>query len=424
MPFDFEVWHKKDVELRWQRQTMSFAVAQELFSSHAVDTGSRLLLDSLQPDDVSTRGVVADFGCGYGVLGLAWKRRKPDWSVRLIDRDALAVDFAAWNAERLGYGPGANVDGLVALGLDSAPLEGFDLILWNVPGKAGESVLRSLCVDVGAGLCSGGLAALVVVNPLAAALRSAFKSRSDLTITRDETSGGHSVLHIKKNVLAKVTEVAGDPFDRGVFDRAQTTFDTIFGRYALIPVTGLPEFESLSFATGVMLTAMRHLPETPGSVLVRGCGQGHAAVIALLTTGPKRFTLVDRDLLALRASKRALVQQGLSAEHVTSCAVSDIGSAALTNRGADTAIIMLEDEMRPAIMGALVQDVEALASAGLQVLVGGGSTRVTRLLALVAKRKRWTQKASVRKHGARAAVLTIEPLEAVPGVPAPWGRLP
>jgi len=72
-----ERWYKKQVDLVWRGQRLSLAVAQELFSSHDVDAGSKLLLRSLDPDQFPDAGRAIDFGCGYGVLGLAWQQAKP-----------------------------------------------------------------------------------------------------------------------------------------------------------------------------------------------------------------------------------------------------------------------------------------------------------------------------------------------------------
>src|SRR5680860_833723 len=102
-----ERWHKKDVMLTWNTRQTNYAVAQELFSSHEVDAGSKLLLRSLDVTPFPERGHAIDFGCGYGVLGLAWRDALPGWTVDLVDRDALAVAFSRWNAVRLGLDDGS-----------------------------------------------------------------------------------------------------------------------------------------------------------------------------------------------------------------------------------------------------------------------------------------------------------------------------
>ena len=132
-----ERWYKKDVVLTWNARQSRFAVAQELFSSHDVDAGSRLLLRSLDLPSFPSEGHALDYGCGYGVLGLAFREQMPGWQVTLVDRDALAVGFSFWNADRPGMGDGS-VRCRIGLGVDGGPANGWDLVLWNVPGKAGE----------------------------------------------------------------------------------------------------------------------------------------------------------------------------------------------------------------------------------------------------------------------------------------------
>ena len=401
-------WYKKEVWLQWQGPSLSFAVAQELFSSHAIDTGSRLLLNSLRGEQCPDRGTALDYGCGYGVLGLAWKKLKPAWNVCLVDRDALAVEFAAWNAERLGFAPGSGVECAVGLGAEGGPPEGFDLILWNVPGKAGESVVRRLAGDIGDALVGNGLAALVVVNPLAGALRSVYEARPDLSIGVDAAFAEHTILHIKKNTPDVTAGTRIAPFERGVFDRDPRTFPAPTGPYTLTPVIGLPEYESHSHQTTLTLSGVDKLPRSPHSaVLIFGCGQGHIPVAVHVMHGVTRFILVDRDLLALEASSRALLAAGVVEDRVTRFARSAIGSYGSDMRPIDMAFVRLDDQQRPAVMTALVEDLAALAPPGLTVVVGGGSTSVSRFLGLVAKQRGWKLGSRSRRHGASAAILTL-----------------
>lgn len=406
-----EDWYKKDVPLQWRGMTLSLAVSQALFSSHTVDVGTRLLLKSLRPDELAASGSALDFGCGYGVLGLAWKSVKPGWTVHLVDRDALAVEFSAWNAERLDLDPGKSVACAVGLGPEGASPDGFDLILWNVPGKAGAAVLRRLAADVADALGTGGLAALVIVNPLAALVRSEYEGRPDLHITLDEESSDHTVLHIIRKAGAEPgaepLEGWTGPFERGVFDREPRTFVTLAGTYTMTPVVGLPEYESLSHETVLMVAALRDLERSPESLLVFGCGQGHVPVAAHMTGGTSSYTLIDRDLLALKAAARSLKEVGVPQGSVRSLASPEIGPMSLGAAPVEAAVVRLDDQLPPAVMMALARDLEAVSPGELPVLAAGGSTSVSRLLAIVRKRAGWKLRARSRKHGASTAVLTV-----------------
>jgi 16S rRNA (guanine1207-N2)-methyltransferase len=302
-----ERWHKKDVTLTWNTRRTSFAVAQELFSSHDVDAGSKLLLRSLDVTTLPVHGHAIDFGCGYGVLGLAIRDVLTGWTVDLIDRDALAAAFSLWNAERLGFDDGS-VRCMVGLGIDVATETGADLILWNVPGKAGENVLRHLAEDVADALVEGGLAVLVVVNPLAEVIRDALIGNPDIDIVADTDHAEHTVIHARKTGAANVP---GDPFDRGVFDRELAGFGVDDSEYDITSVVGIPEYDSYSFATQVVFDVLRTVVIQVESVIVMRPGQGHAPLVVANQFQPARLTMVDRDQLlgsrgcrAPRASNR------------------------------------------------------------------------------------------------------------------------
>ncbi|MBA2759906.1 MAG: methyltransferase, partial [Chloroflexia bacterium] len=68
---------KKQVSLHWGALHLELDVAQDLFSSHQVDRGSKMLLSSLESVALPEHGEAVDFGCGYGVLGIAWQAVHP-----------------------------------------------------------------------------------------------------------------------------------------------------------------------------------------------------------------------------------------------------------------------------------------------------------------------------------------------------------
>ncbi|MDQ4099219.1 MAG: class I SAM-dependent methyltransferase, partial [Chloroflexota bacterium] len=252
---DLSAWEKKTVTLHWAGTKLSLHVAQELFSSHDIDQGTKLLLRSLDVDAIPPDSVVLDFGCGYGPLGLALQARLPSARVVLIDRDALAVKFAAWNAREIAVAQGISevtVHGGLDLGSPHAP-DGYDLILWNVPGKAGEAVLRGLIADVPHALRPDGLLALVVVNPLAAMLRDAIAGHQDLAVTHEARHTAHTVLHVQRGGEGRREWPRPTAFARGVFDRPPETLAQPELPYRLRPVIGLPEFDSPDFASAAIM---------------------------------------------------------------------------------------------------------------------------------------------------------------------------
>ncbi len=110
---------KKDVAITMAGQRIEFAVSQTLFSSHQVDIGSAHLLKTLPLDLIGDKARILDLGCGYGPLGLTLARLRPGAEVHMVDRDALAVDFTAFNAHRLGL---SNATAYGSLGYDDVEL--------------------------------------------------------------------------------------------------------------------------------------------------------------------------------------------------------------------------------------------------------------------------------------------------------------
>ena len=155
--------YKKTVTLEHGGRRLALRVAQELFSSHEVDVGTRLLLRTLGGPEHRGHRLVLDLGCGYGPLGLGLAAAEAGRTVHLVDRDALAVEYTLQNAAANG------LDGVQAygsLGYADVRASGFDLIVSNVPAKAGPPVVEHFLLDAAGVLAPGGLVAVVVIASL------------------------------------------------------------------------------------------------------------------------------------------------------------------------------------------------------------------------------------------------------------------
>lgn len=393
-----ERWYKKQVDLAWHGQRLSLAVAQELFSSHDVDAGSKLLLRSLDPEQFPNSGQAIDFGCGYGVLGLAWQQAKPEWNVTLVDRDTLAVAFASLNAVETGLDC---VVAEVGLGVDMAPEHGVDLVLWNVPGKAGLPVLQSLIGDVTGALAHGGQVALVVVNPLAEEVRDVLDTDTAMSIELDEVFAEHTVIHARR---LRAAALATDPFVRGVFDREGAGFGVDEFDYDITPVIGIPEYDTYSFATQVTFDILRTVPGRPTSVAIFRPGQGHLAIVTANAFQPEQMVVADRDWLAVRASLRAIESAKLPLQGVSGLAIVDLIEVASVEPF-DLCVLNLEEQVRNDVHISRLVDLEAMTIPGSQLLVGGTSSTVSRFLAFAAKTGAWKLRDRTKRSGASAARL-------------------
>ncbi|MDQ4044348.1 MAG: class I SAM-dependent methyltransferase [Chloroflexota bacterium] len=388
---------KKTVALQWQGRELWFDVAQDLFSSHQIDKGSRLLLDSLDPTLFPESGAAADFGCGYGVLGIAWQSRKPGWSMRYVDRDALAVAFSAHNAEQLG-------DVVTSFDIDvSLPVTsgGYDLVLWNVPGKAGRQVIAGLLEVMLDTLAPGGLLAVVVVHPIAD-LFEGF-TREDTTIELIEPGAEHTVVHLRR-ASGEVTE--RDPFDEGLFDRSGTSFAAAGLEWRLIPVVGLPEYDELGHATQLAVKLMRDLQTDvpPARWLVVDPGVGHLAIAATKLWPGAHGVIAGRDALALRSTTRALAGTPVEVSAVWGIEALDLGEPL------DVVILALPAQASTDEIERGIDAVERCGAAYVHIILHGRSTEVARAERVLRRRPRWrTGKPSKQRGFAALTARTVVP---------------
>jgi 16S rRNA G1207 methylase RsmC len=142
-------------------RVMTLCSTWGLFSPREIDEGTRLLLAHLE---VRPEDDCLDLGCGYGPIGLALATLAPHGKTLLVDKDFVAVDYAARNllANRI-----ENARAQLSNGFDQIDARlRFDLIASNVPAKVGKELLALLLHDAFARLRPGGRLYLVTINGL------------------------------------------------------------------------------------------------------------------------------------------------------------------------------------------------------------------------------------------------------------------
>jgi 16S rRNA G1207 methylase RsmC len=391
-------YFKKTVTLRQGPTRLELAVSQELFSSHDVDRGTRLLLRSLSAADIAAGARILDVGCGYGPLGLGLGAVDSRRTVHMVDRDALAVAYAHSNAVANGV-TGAEVYG--SLGYDDVAAERFDVIVANVPGKGTRALYEHLLLDAGSRLAEGGLVAIVVVAPLEALLAEILASAGPtVEVAHHERGAGYAVFHYRMPRPPADGPVPGG-FDRRVYQRDSTTFEDAGVSYRLDTAHGLPEFDTLSFHTGLALDAIRALvPAELRRVTVWNPGQGHVPAYLARRAPQLQLRLLDRDLLALRVSRANATANGLEAGHV------ELGHTVLeVPQGAPDDLVV--DLLRAKEPPAAVRERAARVVAGLapdaRLVVAGRSTSVTRYVSVLEQASTATV---VRRHRSQGCMVT------------------
>lgn len=372
-------YYKKSVELRLRPQTLDLAVAHGLFSSHEIDVGTRLLLkwDEVPP----TARRILDVGCGYGSLGLAFAAIHPESTVDLLDRDALAIEYTHANAVASQVG----ADVFASLGYDQVPAgKEYDLIVSNIPGKAGVPVIEEFLLGAGRHLSRDGRSLVVIVEPLAEAVDRILRT-SDSTRIATKIERGYALFSY---VPPKQEEPEPSGFDRGIYMRNEAEFATKRVTWTSRTAWDLPEFDTLSYVTASAIDHLACLGEGLRSGLVWGPGQGHLAVAAALLLKLESIELADRDLLALLTSRLNLMA------NTPDCRVSISHVVAPPAGAHDIAFISIPDKLPPIVTQFLVaRATNAIADGGSLVLIGrstavGRSLEWKHRLKVVSSRKR------------------------------------
>lgn len=231
-------YSNKSVRFRFDGSELTFRLSQALFSSFDIDKGTKLLLSSLPRHiDFARIYTVFDLGCGVGPLGLTLKNRHPHLQVLLQDRDALAAAFAEVNAHDNGLESGTRV--LRGIGYEHIEENSLDLLLSNIPAKAGAPVLSSFIKYAAYVLKPGATAAFVIVRPLSDFIYTLLLDYgAEIDLRMDET--GHSVFHVRfsdppveDSLPSAPSSPPGSEYFRGrvaaAYGRLRFNLDTVYG---------------------------------------------------------------------------------------------------------------------------------------------------------------------------------------------------
>lgn len=370
-----EALHHGRVTLAQNRVRLELQVGEGLFSGAAVDVGTRLLLRTLAGLDRDQKRAILDLGCGYGPLGLALRSLFPDSTVDMVDRDALAVAYAALNAELNDLSEGTAVH--PGLGWADVPSgRSYDLVVSNIPAKAGPEAIESWLLDGRAHTTADTLFAVVVINRLIDEVEAVL-SGAGADIALQQANRGHVVVHYRLPTDPLASERRAPP-GLQLHDRGRRRFEVGKLGWEAETAWGLPEFDSLHHATRLAVKALRDIHPRPGmEAAVVNVGVGHGALALKAVIRPDHLHLFDRDLLALRLTSANLDAAGSTeAQHTTHhTPVIDAEAESF-----DVALVVFTTPVAQKVADASVEAASrALRPAGRLVL-SGTSTTVTRAL--------------------------------------------
>ncbi len=283
------------------------AAAPGLFSADRLDDGTKLLLENLP---AGQPGRILDLGCGAGGLGLPIAKAYPEARLLLIDRDLLAVKYAARNASALGSG---NVECRGSLGLRDVGEGPFDWILSNIPARIGRNAIAAFAVAGAARLAPSGEVRFVVIRDLGPVVEE--------VLATERLEGRLAAEGARHLVYALAPRAATQaPDEEAIYARDRVRF----GDLELERPTDISE-DPRHQREGLPLL-LSCLPSKPDQRALVWRGSYGAAAITLARRGAT-VVAADRDLLALAFTRRNAARLGLSIEGLPAAEAGEISDS-------------------------------------------------------------------------------------------------
>ncbi len=376
-----DAYFKKEIPYDYRGKKLRFNVSQALFSSFDVDNGTRHLLQTLISEKIDKYDKVLDLGCGYGPIGISLKSFCASSVIHMVDRDALALAFSRQNVELNNLG-GFKIYG--SLGYDDVTETDFDLIVSNIPAKVGEPVLSHILEDAKFYLRPGGKVVVVVIDAIGEYVTKILKSNKNINILFYKRWPGHLVFHY---------EFTGDDFvkpklnafERGVYNRGKQNILIDNSEVSIETVFGLAEFDVLSYETEMILDKLDDFKDEIKKAVIFNIEQGIIAIATQKNLNVNEISLVDRDLEALRVSRKNLIANGFNSEKIYS--FHQIGLQQNENNKYDFIVGALDEKDVSKVHIMLLKEAGEMLSKNGTLLLASGSTPITRLESLIKREK-------------------------------------
>lgn len=428
----------KTVDFQYKGKRLAFELSHALFSSFAIDAGTRLLLKETAHDPVIGKAsLILDAGCGAGIIGISLAAANPGVLVVMQDRDTLACEFSLNNCRKNGI-PAAlySLDGTIresdiesgmpasgraiirpGLLAEDDPISGYDAVLSNVPAKAGPKILAAFFDACEKSLLRPcGRLAFVIVNSLIDVAESWCLATSMQLIGRT-TAKSHTVFILEKSgptgipaetaastpgllPAAEVVRAVQKPFDSysGEIDAyIRSTAWRPLGRYAaeVDGFWGLAEFDTASYSTDIAIEALESA--TSGLLvrefLVAEPGIGLAALWAAKALGPSRIVAISRNLLSLLATSRNLAKLEEPRPRLFPCAATEIDR--IPGASIDCALWFCDEVPEYNYMTPTLSFLQRVTKKGAAIVVVGSTVAVSRF---ERARPKGLQRVSVKKR--------------------------
>lgn len=141
----------KTLKYNLNKQLYTFRSDQGVFSKHAIDYGTRLLIETFE--EPGRNGDLLDLGCGYGPIGICLADHFPERQVVMADINERALQLAKENASLNHV---KNVTFIKSDRFTQLEANNFAAILSNPPIRAGKNIVHAILEESRSALISGG----------------------------------------------------------------------------------------------------------------------------------------------------------------------------------------------------------------------------------------------------------------------------
>jgi precorrin-6B methylase 2 len=390
----------KTVPFRFRGRDLRFMLSHALFSSFDVDDGTRLLLKAIaQRVDPSAVGSALDIGCGVGVIGACVAAAAPGASVLMQDRDCLAAAVARENCRMNGIAGVTAEAGLAFHGLRG---RAFDLVTSNLPAKAGKPVLDAFLRHAAGCLTPRGVAAVVIVEPLAGFAASVLE-RLGCPVSHREDTRQYSVFLYAAGPLQPETDAQRE--DIAPYIRDKREFVGRGAAWMAETAHAIPDFDTLGHGPEVCMELLA-TEAVPGDVLFWNPGQGHLPLFMAAGRGDgvRSVSLASRDCLELAITARNLAAIGRPPSAAVAAPTEADLEDAFPAGSFDLLVMNPHPVPRVPWQDQSLRAAAALLRPGGALLAASTSTEMHRLLD---HRTGFRLAAQARHAGCRAAILRL-----------------
>lgn len=130
------------------------------------------------------------WGCGWGAIGVAVKKKYPDAHVTMVDVNRRALELCRFNAVRNGI----TAECLESDGMAEVMERTFDFIITNPPIRASKPVIYRMFADAASRLNPGGALYLVIRKQQGAESCMKYLKTLYAKVDKVDKSGGFWVL--------------------------------------------------------------------------------------------------------------------------------------------------------------------------------------------------------------------------------------